>query len=67
MVIIKIQRALNNHSVLIYTKDRGINYSTALTKDIEDILKGRLKGYFEAKINLDNALEIGKAVKDLDW
>ena len=53
--------------MLIYSEDREIMYQDTLTPDIDKLLGNKHKGYFEAELNKENQLIIGKKVKNQNW
>jgi hypothetical protein len=66
-MIVKIQKSLNQNSMLIYTEDREIVYEDVLTPFINKLLGNKYKGYFNAEINKKNQLVIGKKAKSQNW
>lgn len=53
--------------ILIYSKNRDICYEDTLTIDIDNLLEGKSKGYFESEINQEKKLVIGKKIKNKKW
>ncbi len=70
-MIIKIQKSQASSDdtkyMLIYNEDQSIMYEDELDKDIETILRGRDKAYFEAALDKDKRLQILGSVEDQDW
>lgn len=66
-MIVKIQKSLNDNSMLIYSEDREIMYQDTLAPDIDKVLSNKCKGYFEAELDRKNQLVIGKKVKNQNW
>ncbi|WP_026887678.1 hypothetical protein [Clostridium beijerinckii] len=66
-MIVKIQKSLNDNSMLIYSEDREIVYQDTLNPDIDKALGNKCKGYFEAELDGKNQLVIGKKVKNQNW
>ncbi len=66
-MIVKIQKSLNDNSMLIYSEDREIMYQDTLNPDIDKVLGNKCKGYFEAELDRENQLMIGKKVKNQNW
>jgi hypothetical protein len=70
-MIIKVQLSLMSSDGLVrmlaYDKERSFTYEAVADDDVLDLMCGRPKAYFEAKINKDKLLEIGEEVEEQDW
>jgi hypothetical protein len=70
-MIIKIQQSqfttTKTKQMLIYNEDRSLFHEDELSKEVEEVLNGRPKAYFEAEINKYGALSILKEVDEPNW
>lgn len=67
-MIIKVQSSfVEPRSMLIYSEDREICYEAPLDPAVDKLLGGAHKAYFEAKLNKDGKIAIGKRVSDKKW
>jgi hypothetical protein len=69
--IIKLQVSIytteSKSQVLIYNKDRSIFYQEDITPEIEDLMDGDKKAYFEAHIDETNKLVLDKQIDEQNW
>lgn len=70
MFIIKIQASLfssvEEQQVLIYDEDKDIKFQENMSEQMENLMRGRKKVYFHAKMN-GGKLEILEEAPDQDW
>jgi hypothetical protein len=67
-MIVKIQSSFTEpRSMLIYSEDREVCFEAPLDPEVDKLLGGAHKGYFEAKINKESKIAIGKRVSDKTW
>jgi len=71
-MIVKIQQSLSStspvKSMLIYNESRRIFYEAPLTTEVAELLDGREKAYFEARVTpVTKKLEILKETESQNW
>lgn len=69
-MIFKIQRSLfssGGATMLIYNKSRSVMGQLPLSKDVEKLLKGDVKGYFTGKVDRGGLLHIKGRVPNQNW
>jgi hypothetical protein len=71
-VIVKLQTNLNNvngeggTTLLIYNQDRSVLQQFEVDQGIKDLMNGRIKAYFEARV-IHDSIEILGPAPDQDW
>lgn len=70
-MIVKVQLSLQSSNgvayMLIYNEDRSVMYETEATEEIKTLMEMRPKAYFEAELDDEKKLIIGKEVKHQKW
>lgn len=69
-MIVKVQLSITSteakRQVLVYDESRKYRYEAEATKEIEKMMKGRLKAYFAARMN-GTQIEILDEVQQQNW
>lgn len=69
--VIKMQLSLETNldaqQVLVYNEDRSIMYQQAVIPEILEIMKGRPKAYFYARMAPDKMLDILEEAPEQEW
>lgn len=53
--------------MLVYNQDRSIQYEAEVTKDVIKLMAGGNKRYFEAVLDGNNKVNLGKHIKEQYW
>lgn len=71
MAIVKVQRSLATTAatprMLVYDETREIYYESELTPEVDRLLAGRAKAYFEYTIDADNKVRLGREAPTQNW
>lgn len=69
-MIFKIQRSLfssGDATMLIYNRSRSVMSQLPLSVEVEKLLNGDLKGYFDGEIDCGGLLHIKRRVPNQNW
>ena len=70
-MIVKVQQSIQTtektKQILVYNQSRTIEYQGDITEEIKEMMKGRLKVFFKAKLSPENQIILIKEVKEKDW
>jgi len=69
-MIVKMQLSTattaGKQQVLVYDQTRKYSFESDVTEDVKELMKGRLKVYFAARMN-GSQIEILDEVEEQDW
>ena len=69
-MIVKVQLSLStthrSQMCLVYNEDHSIEYESEASPEIQTLMAGRLKAYFNAEI-VGTLLDIREEVEEQDW
>ena len=66
-MIVKVQVSLSSPPrVLVYNRDRSVQWEGPLLAEVWRLMRGRLKAFFAAEI-VDTVVQLDRRVVDEDW